>query len=235
MADADTRSHSVNLGALKRVDPYAVEIVETGTQVAIYKFNSQSNEWVRWVFFVTTCCHTGYVVTKLEHKTPVGLCLQHRSLIDNTLPFSIGKNRCRRHLIPLCKVSSFCCAAVTSSSRCHNNPFSCSEPCTHLSWYLNHRWVLILSNSNSWTTIHLVSLFRCTLGSWTFLGLSNQVGKPISRHPNFIISWLQSSLDIFLQLTWILYFIHNLTAGCKVASQRKCGTEDVAVCAFPQP
>nr|SVE83693.1 EOG090X07B6 [Daphnia pulex] len=45
MADADTRSHSVNLGALKRVDPYAVEIVETGTQVAIYKFNSQSNEW----------------------------------------------------------------------------------------------------------------------------------------------------------------------------------------------
>nr|SVE73594.1 EOG090X07B6 [Daphnia atkinsoni] len=43
MADAaDTR---VNLAALKRVDPYAVEIVETGTQVAIYKFNSQSNEW----------------------------------------------------------------------------------------------------------------------------------------------------------------------------------------------
>lgn len=46
MADssADTR---VNLAALKRVDPYAIEIVETGTQVAIYKFNSQSNEWVR--------------------------------------------------------------------------------------------------------------------------------------------------------------------------------------------
>nr|CAG4646300.1 EOG090X07B6 [Macrothrix elegans] len=43
MADgADTR---VNLAALKRVDPYAVEIVETGTQVAIYKFNSTSNEW----------------------------------------------------------------------------------------------------------------------------------------------------------------------------------------------
>lgn len=45
MADsADTR---VNLAALKRVDPYAIEIVETGTQVAIYKFNSESNEWVR--------------------------------------------------------------------------------------------------------------------------------------------------------------------------------------------
>nr|CAG4642856.1 EOG090X0FII [Evadne anonyx] len=43
MADsADTR---VNLAALKRVDPYAVEIVETGTQVAIYKFNSKTNEW----------------------------------------------------------------------------------------------------------------------------------------------------------------------------------------------
>nr|CAG4641740.1 EOG090X07B6 [Eurycercus lamellatus] len=39
---ADTR---INLAALKRVDPYAVEIVETGTQVAIYKFNSQTNEW----------------------------------------------------------------------------------------------------------------------------------------------------------------------------------------------
>lgn len=51
MADsADTR---VNLAALKRVDPYAVEIVETGTQVAIYKFNSQSNEWVRLIL-----CHS---------------------------------------------------------------------------------------------------------------------------------------------------------------------------------
>ena len=51
MADSvDTR---VNLAALKRVDPYALDIVETGTQVAIYKFNSQSNEWVRWSFYVT--------------------------------------------------------------------------------------------------------------------------------------------------------------------------------------
>jgi len=48
MADsADTR---VNLAALKRVDPYAVEIVETGTQVAIYKFNSKTNEWVRHIY-----------------------------------------------------------------------------------------------------------------------------------------------------------------------------------------
>lgn len=93
MADADTRSHSVNLGALKRVDPYAVEIVETGTQVAIYKFNSQSNEWVRWVFFVTTYCHTGYAVTQLEKKTPVGLCLQKRSLMNNTLPFSFCRKK----------------------------------------------------------------------------------------------------------------------------------------------
>jgi hypothetical protein len=80
MADADTRSHSVNLGALKRVDPYAVEIVETGTQVAIYKFNSQSNEWVRWVFFVTTSCHTGYVVTQLGKNT--GRLMPTKSFID---------------------------------------------------------------------------------------------------------------------------------------------------------
>ena len=43
---ADSADSRVNLAALKRVDQYAVEIVETGTQVAIYKFNSQSNEWV---------------------------------------------------------------------------------------------------------------------------------------------------------------------------------------------
>lgn len=66
MADgADTR---VNLAALKRVDPYAVEIVETGTQVAIYKFNSQSNEWVRWVFFVTTSCHTYPIRLRIMQK-----------------------------------------------------------------------------------------------------------------------------------------------------------------------
>ena len=47
MADS---AGSVNLAALKRVDPYAVEIVETGTQVAIYKFNSKTNEWVRHIY-----------------------------------------------------------------------------------------------------------------------------------------------------------------------------------------
>lgn len=54
MADsADTR---VNLAALKRVDPYAIEIVETGTQVAIYKFNSQLNEWVSNLRFFPSRC-----------------------------------------------------------------------------------------------------------------------------------------------------------------------------------
>jgi hypothetical protein len=116
--------------------------------------------------------------------------------------------------------------------RCHNNPFSCYEPCIHLSWYLNHRWVLILSNSN---LLQLFTWYHCSIVHWDsghFWYWAIKVGKPISRHPNFIISLLQSSSVIFLQLTWILYFIHNLTAGFKVASQRKCGTEDVAVCAF---
>ena len=46
MASSDTQDSRVNLAALKRVDPYAVEILETGTQVAIYKFSNQTNEWV---------------------------------------------------------------------------------------------------------------------------------------------------------------------------------------------
>ena len=46
MASSDTQDSRVNLAALKRVDTYAVEILETGTQVAIYKFSNQTNEWV---------------------------------------------------------------------------------------------------------------------------------------------------------------------------------------------
>nr|CAG4644002.1 EOG090X07B6 [Lepidurus arcticus] len=42
MADGDAR---MNLAALRRVDPYITEIVENATQVALYKYNSQSNEW----------------------------------------------------------------------------------------------------------------------------------------------------------------------------------------------
>jgi hypothetical protein len=45
MAD-NSSENRINLAALKRVDPYAVEILETGTQVAIYKFSNQTNEWV---------------------------------------------------------------------------------------------------------------------------------------------------------------------------------------------
>lgn len=45
MAD-NSSENRINLAALKRVDPYAVEILETGTQVAIYKFSNQTTEWV---------------------------------------------------------------------------------------------------------------------------------------------------------------------------------------------
>ena len=79
------------------------------------------------------------------------------------------------------------------------------------------------------TNVHQISLFQLIF--LTFLRLSNQ-----SWEANFSASKLHHLLNSnflshfnSLQLS---YFIHNPMAGCKVASQRKCRTEDVAVCAF---
>ncbi|XP_014675226.1 PREDICTED: mRNA-decapping enzyme 1B-like, partial [Priapulus caudatus] len=35
----------MNLAALQRCDPYITEIVDAASQVALYTFNSKSNEW----------------------------------------------------------------------------------------------------------------------------------------------------------------------------------------------
>ena len=35
----------MNVAALKRVDPYIKDILETATHVALYTFNAESNEW----------------------------------------------------------------------------------------------------------------------------------------------------------------------------------------------
>lgn len=40
---AETR---MNLAALQQRDPYIVSIVDTASQVALYKFNAKTNEWV---------------------------------------------------------------------------------------------------------------------------------------------------------------------------------------------
>nr|CAD7570801.1 unnamed protein product [Timema californicum] len=42
---ADVSELRMNVAALKRVDPYAKEILETATHVALYKFNADENEW----------------------------------------------------------------------------------------------------------------------------------------------------------------------------------------------
>lgn len=35
----------MNVAALKRVDPYVKDILETATHVALYTFNAVNNEW----------------------------------------------------------------------------------------------------------------------------------------------------------------------------------------------
>lgn len=42
MADAESR---MNVTALKRVDPYVKEIIDTATHVALYQFNREDNKW----------------------------------------------------------------------------------------------------------------------------------------------------------------------------------------------
>ena len=42
----------MNLSALQQRDPYITDIVDTASQVALYSFNSKSNEWVRYLQFV---------------------------------------------------------------------------------------------------------------------------------------------------------------------------------------
>lgn len=44
---ADLTELRMNVTALKRVDPYAKDIVETARHVAFYSFNSEENEWER--------------------------------------------------------------------------------------------------------------------------------------------------------------------------------------------
>lgn len=45
MADSNAASNQINLAAVKRVDPYARDILEKASQVALYSFNGEKNEW----------------------------------------------------------------------------------------------------------------------------------------------------------------------------------------------
>lgn len=41
----DLTEFKMNVAALKRVDPYIKDILETATHVALYTFNADNNEW----------------------------------------------------------------------------------------------------------------------------------------------------------------------------------------------
>ena len=46
---ADSRAEDrMNLAALQQCDPYVKSIVQTASQVALYIFNAEGNEWVSW-------------------------------------------------------------------------------------------------------------------------------------------------------------------------------------------
>lgn len=42
---ADESITRMNLSAIKKIDPYAKEIVDSSSHVAFYTFNSEQNEW----------------------------------------------------------------------------------------------------------------------------------------------------------------------------------------------
>jgi len=126
MADsADTR---VNLAALKRVDPYAVEIVETGTQVAIYKFNSKTNEWVRHTFHNFHAQYNQRFIDDWSSTFTLCLIYQEKTDIEGTLflytrleTFSTFIS-CPFHsqcFVILCKSSTCCCCLVGMKTTVH--------------------------------------------------------------------------------------------------------------------
>jgi len=53
---ADESITRMNLSAIKKIDPYAKEIVDSSSHVAFYTFNSAQNEWektdVEGAFFI---------------------------------------------------------------------------------------------------------------------------------------------------------------------------------------
>jgi len=47
MAAASSAEREMNLSALQQRDPYITGIADSASQVAVYSFNSNLNEWVR--------------------------------------------------------------------------------------------------------------------------------------------------------------------------------------------
>lgn len=47
MESANKAGHLMSLAALQQYDPYINKLLDVTGQVALYKFNSKANEWVR--------------------------------------------------------------------------------------------------------------------------------------------------------------------------------------------
>lgn len=44
----DPAGHQMSLAALQRQDPFIQQLLDVSGQVALYNFNSKTNEWVSW-------------------------------------------------------------------------------------------------------------------------------------------------------------------------------------------
>ena len=55
MAAAIAKEMQMNLAALQQRDPYISSIRDSASQVAVYTFNANLNEWVRRVYLL--CCY----------------------------------------------------------------------------------------------------------------------------------------------------------------------------------
>lgn len=51
MESVNKAGHLMSLAALQQYDPYINKLLDVTGQVALYKFNSKANEWVRSYFY----------------------------------------------------------------------------------------------------------------------------------------------------------------------------------------
>lgn len=103
MADKDNTELRMNLVAVKKVDPYAKDIIDTSSHVAYYTFNSEGNEWektnVEGALFVYSRVAEPY------HNIFVNNRLNTRSLVEpitseieiqSQPPFLLYRNRLKK-------------------------------------------------------------------------------------------------------------------------------------------
>lgn len=60
MESVNKAGHLMSLAALQQYDPYINKLLDVTGQVALYKFNSKANEWVRSCFYSAT--DAGFII-----------------------------------------------------------------------------------------------------------------------------------------------------------------------------